>query len=73
MTARGGELVATDKPTVVSEPFLDAIMVEDRESDGCFPDPAWTDESDRSNVFSEADDLLDQVIPPETGPRPRGW
>ena len=45
MSARGGELVTTDEPTVGSKPFLDMIVVEDSQSDGCLPVPAWTDES----------------------------
>ena len=72
MSARGRELVATDESTIASKPCLDAIMVEDGQSDGCFPDPPWTDESDWSEVFSEANDFLDQVVASKTGPRPRG-
>ena len=59
MRARRGELVTTDEPAVISEPFLDSIVVEDGQGDGCFPNPSWTDESDRSKVFCEANDLLD--------------
>ena len=59
MSARGGELVAADEPTVVSEPLLDAVLMEDGQSDGRFSDPPWTDECDWSEVFNEADDLLD--------------
>ena len=29
MCTRGGEFVATDEPTVVTEPLSDAIIVED--------------------------------------------
>ena len=47
MSARGGELIATDKSAVGSKPFLDAVVVEHGQSDGCFPDPPCTDESDR--------------------------
>ena len=65
----GGELVATDEPTVVSEPFLDAIVVEDSQSDGGFPNPPCTDESDWGEIFCEVDDLFDQIVAPETGPR----
>ena len=72
MDGGGGELVAADEPTVVSEPSLDAIVVEDGQSDCCFPDPACTDESNRSEVFCEADIVLNQVVAPETGPRRRG-
>ena len=59
MCARGRELVAGNKSTVVSKAFLDAIVVEDGQSDGRFPDPARADESDRSEVFGEVNDLLD--------------
>ena len=64
----GGELVATDEPTVVSKPFLDAIVVKDSQGDGCFPNPPCTDESDRCEVFSEANDLVDQLVTSKTGP-----
>ena len=69
MSARGGELVATDEPTVGSEPFLDTIVVEDGESDGRFPDSPRADESDWCEIFCEADDLLDQTLASITGPR----
>ena len=59
MSAGGGELVATDEPTVGSEPFLDAIVVEGGQSDGRFPNPPRTNESDWSKIFCEANDLLD--------------
>jgi len=72
MSARGGELVATDEPAVVSKPFLDAIVVEDGESDGRFPNTPCADESDWGEIFCEADDLLDQILASETGPRRRG-
>jgi len=72
MSERGRELVATDKPTVGSKPFLDAIVMEDGESNGCFSNPPCADESDRGEIFCEANDLLDQILAPKTGPRWRG-
>ena len=72
MCARGGELVATDEPTVGPKPFLDAIVVEDAQGDRGFPDPSCSDESDWSETFRETDDLLDQVLASETGPWPWG-
>ena len=68
----GGELVTTDEPAVFSEPFLNAIVVEDGESDGSFPDPSCTDESNWGEVFCETDDLVDQLVPSKAGPRWRG-
>ena len=73
MSARGGKLVATYKSTIISEPLLDAIVMEDGQGNGCFPDPPWTDESDRGEIFYEVDGELDQVITSETGSGPRGW
>ena len=63
----GRELVAADESTLVTETLLDAILMEDGESDGCFSDPPWTDESDWGEFFSEIDDLLDQLATSETG------
>ena len=68
MNVQGGELVATDEPAVISELFLDAIVVENGQGDGCFPDPPWTEESDRCEGFSETNDLLNQLVASETGP-----
>ena len=73
MSAGRGELVATDESTVVSKPLLDAVVVEDGQSNGGFPDPSWTDESDWSKAFREVDDLLNQFVASETGPWWRGW
>jgi hypothetical protein len=69
MNTRSWELVATDEPTVVAKPLLDSILVEDGQSDGRLPDPPCTDESDGCGVFSEANNLLDQLVASETGPR----
>ena len=68
MSVRWGELVAADKSTVVPEPDLDAIAVEDGQSNGRFPDPGWTDQGDWCEVFSEDDDPLDQLVASETSP-----
>ena len=72
MSARSWELTTTDKSAVLAKPILDAIVVEDREGDGCFPDPACTDQSDGFQVFSESDDLLNQSFASETRPWRRG-
>ena len=72
MGARGRELVATDEPTVLSKPPHDPIVVEDSKSDGRFPDSSWTNESDWSEVFCQANNLLDQLVASKTGPWPRG-
>jgi len=72
VSARRGELIATDESTIIAEPLFDAIMVENRQGNGCFPNPPGADESDWSEVFSQTDDLLDQLVPSETRPRPWG-
>ena len=69
----GGELIATDEPTIVAETLLDAIVVEDCQSDGCLADPSWTDESDWGEVFSETNDLLNQIVTSAAGPWRWGW
>ena len=68
MGARSGELVATDKPAVVPETLLDAVVVEDSQGNRCLPNPPWADESDWSEVFREANNLLDQLIASATSP-----
>ena len=64
----GGELVASDDPPIVTETLLDAVVVEDCESDRCFADPSWTDQSDWGQVFSETNNLLNQIITSTAGP-----
>ena len=67
-----GELVTTDESAVVTESLFDAIVMEDSQSDGRLSDPASTDESDGCEVVSQIDNLLDQFVTSETGPRRRG-
>ena len=62
------ELVTADKSTIVSEPLLDAIVVKDGQSDGCLPNPSWTDESEWCEVLGELDDLLNQIVASKTRP-----
>ena len=69
MSTRRWELVATDESTVIAEMILDAIVMEDGEGDGGFPDPPWTDESDRFQFLCERNNLLDESATSETGPR----
>ena len=68
MSPRGRELVTADEPAVISEPFLDARVVEDGQGDGRLANTTGADESDRGEVFCETDDLLDQFVATETGP-----
>ena len=63
------ELITADKPPVLAKPFLDPIVVEDGQGNGRFPNPARTDESNRSEGLDKANDLLNQLVPSETGPR----
>jgi hypothetical protein len=72
MRARSWELVTTNEPAVIAKSLLDAIVVEDGESDRRLPDPSCTDESDGYEGSGETNDLLDQLIAPETGSRRRG-
>ena len=68
VSARGGELVTADEPTVVPKLLLDAIVVKDSQGDGCFSNSSWTDESEWSEVFCETNDLLIQFVAPKAGP-----
>ena len=72
MIVRGRELVTTDESSIISEPFLDAIVVEDGQSDGCLPDPPWPDESEWGEVLGEVDNLFNQIVASKTGPRTWG-
>ena len=72
MDAGGSELIAADESTLVTEPLPDTIVMEDSESNGGFSDSPWTDESDWSEIFSETNDLFDQLVTSKTGPRRRG-
>jgi len=73
MSERGRELVTSNEPTVVAKPSFDAIVVENRQSDGCLPDPTGTYQSGRGEVFRETDDLFDQSITSKEGPRWWRW
>ena len=68
-----GELVTANESAVITEPCLDASVVKDGQRDGRLSDSSGTDESNRFQVFSETDDLLDQLIASETCPRWWGW
>ena len=59
MSGGGGEPVATDEPTVVAKPFLDAVVVEDSQRNGRLANSAGTDESSRGEGFYETNGLLD--------------
>ena len=72
MKTRSGKLIATDESTVLAKSFLDSIVVEDSESDGCFPDPTRTDESDGFEVLGESDNFFNQFTSPKKAPRRRG-
>ena len=72
MSGRGWELVTSDEPTIVAKLLLDAMVMKNGQSDGCLADSTGTNESDRGEILCETNDLLDQVITPETGPRCRG-
>ena len=69
MSTRGRKLIATNESSVVAKAYFDPIMVENGESNRCFPDPPGADESDGLEIFSEPDNLLDKPIATETVPR----
>ena len=69
MRERSWKLVAADEPAVIAKPLLDAVVVEESKSDRRLSDPPCTDEGDGCEVFGKTNDLLDQLIASETGPR----
>ena len=72
MSGGMGELIAADESTIVAEPLLDAVVVQDGQRDGCLANPAGTNKGDWSQVFCKANDFLDQLVTPKEGPRWRG-
>ena len=54
---------------ILAESLLDAIVMEDSQSNRHLANPAGTNESDWSETFYQSDDLLNQVITAETGYR----
>ena len=68
MCARSRELITTDESTVITKPVLDAIVVEDGESDRGFSNTPCANESNGFEVLCETNDLLDEVVASETGP-----
>jgi len=69
MSERGREFVAADEPAVVAETLLDSIVMEDGQGDGRLADSAGTNEGEWGEIFYQADDLLDQLVASEEGPR----
>ena len=67
MGGRGGELVASDEPTVMAKSLFDPIVMEDGQRDGRLADSANTDESGWDKIFGEIDHLLDQLVASEEG------
>jgi len=59
---RGGELVAADKPTVFTEPLLDAITMEHGQAIEVLPIPPSSNEGDWTEIASEIDYGLDQIV-----------
>ena len=70
--ARGRELIAADESTVVAEPLLNPVVVEDSEGNRRFSNSACTDEGDWDEVFGQTDDTLDKLLASETGSRRLG-
>jgi len=66
MVERRREFVASDEPTILAEPPLDAIVMEDSQRDGRLADPASTDQSDRTETFCKGNDLVDQIVTTKT-------
>ena len=73
MGGRSWELIATYESTVITKLVFDPSVVEDGESNRCFPNPSCTDESEGFKIFGEFNPLLNEGVTAKTGPRWRGW
>jgi hypothetical protein len=71
MSGGSGKLVAANESAVVAKPFFDPSVVEDGESNRRLADPPCTNKSGGFEVFSEFDDLFNQLVSSETVPRRR--
>ena len=68
MSGRSRKLIAANESTVLAKSFFNPIVMENCEGNRCLPYSPRTDESDGFEVFSESDDLLNQLVPSETIP-----
>jgi hypothetical protein len=68
MDTRSWKLITADEATILTKSAFDSVVVEDGESNGCFPDPPSAYESNGFEMFGEPDDLLNQLTAPETSP-----
>jgi len=71
VSARCGELIATDEPAIFAKPPFNSIVVENGENDGRFADSTNTDQSYRQEAFCKTNDLLDQRVASKE--RPWWW
>jgi hypothetical protein len=69
MTERCRELVTSYESTILPKSLLDAIVMEDSQSDGCLANPTSTNQSDWGETFYQGDDFLDQIVTSEAGYR----
>ena len=73
MCERGGELVATNEPAVITKTLLDAIAVEDGQGGARLANSASPDEGDWSQTFCQIKYCPDQLATSKVGPRWWGW
>jgi len=73
MWTRGREFVTANESTVVTEPLLDPVVVENGQGDRGLADSASTNECYWGKVLGEIDYLLDQFVASEERSWGRGW
>ena len=69
MRARSWELITADESTILAKSGSDPIVVEDGESDRCFPNPSCANKSDGFEILGKPYNLLDQPLASKTVPR----
>ena len=71
MSARGWELVATDKSAILAKSSFDPIVTKDGQDGGGFTDSSSADQGDWRETFRKANDPVNQLFPPKEDPRRR--
>ena len=56
-----------NEPAVLTKPFHDVMIVEESQGNGCLANSTSTNECNGCEVFSKANNLLDQFITSKTG------
>ena len=65
---RSPETRQDNEPAVPTKLFLDAIIMDESQGNGCLANSTSTNESNGCKVFSKGNNLLNQFVASKTGP-----